>query len=596
MPSPGRITRLVAAGRARRAASSAGSRRASRSSVHYDPLLAKLITSGATRDEAIARMGAALDRFVVGGREDRDPVPSSASCRAPPSGPARCTRRWSSRAPSAEAPRSGPYAMETSLTETRIRAMTGAGLWRNESLETYLDRWATRAARQDRHRRRARPRTPRRQLARAVERVAHGLRAHGVEPGSAISCQLPNWNELILLFLAARRLGAVVNPIPPTYRASELRFMLNLLESQVVVIPEVFRGFSHADMLAALRPELPSVEHVFVARGAPGPRACCPGACSPITAWEARAGSAGASGHATRTRVHEVVFTSGHDGRAEGRDAHARTPRCPPSTPAIERLGFSERDVILMASTLGHQTGYLYGYCLNLLLGATAVWLDIWNAEEAARLIEAERVTVHHGRHAVPAGPDLRVDRARPVARSGSSSRRARPIPRPLVRDARARLGCAISAGWGMTENGLATCNGLADPEEKVVRHRRRSRCPAWTCASSTTTAAPSPPGARAISLVRGARPVRRVLQAPAVHRATAHTADGWFKTGDRATLDRRGLPRHHRAVEGRHHPRRREHPGRGGREPALHSSEDRRRRRSSPCPTRGCRSAPARS
>ena len=32
--------------------------------------------------------------------------------------------------------------METSLTDTRIRAMTGAGLWRDESLEVYLDRWA----------------------------------------------------------------------------------------------------------------------------------------------------------------------------------------------------------------------------------------------------------------------------------------------------------------------------------------------------------------------------------------------------------------------------------------------------------------------
>ena len=36
-------------------------------SVHYDPLLAKLITRGATREEAIARMQAALDGFVVEG-------------------------------------------------------------------------------------------------------------------------------------------------------------------------------------------------------------------------------------------------------------------------------------------------------------------------------------------------------------------------------------------------------------------------------------------------------------------------------------------------------------------------------------------------
>jgi cyclohexanecarboxylate-CoA ligase len=43
------------------------------------------------------------------------------------------------------------------------------------------------------------------------------------------------------------------------------------------------------------------------------------------------------------------------------------------------------------------------------------------------------------------------------------------PIPRQLVKDARERLRCAISAGWGMTENGLVSCNGLDDPEEKVV-------------------------------------------------------------------------------------------------------------------------------
>ena len=36
-------------------------------SVHYDPLLAKLIATGRDRDEAIARMAAALDTFVVEG-------------------------------------------------------------------------------------------------------------------------------------------------------------------------------------------------------------------------------------------------------------------------------------------------------------------------------------------------------------------------------------------------------------------------------------------------------------------------------------------------------------------------------------------------
>src|SRR5262245_45116406 len=179
-------------------------------------------------------------------------------------------------------------AIETSPTARRIEESVRARLWRNESLETYLDRWAV-----------ARPdklaltdRTHRytwEELARGVERVAHGLAAHGVARGSVVSCQLPNWSEFALVFLAASRLGAVVHPIPPTYRASELRFMLGLLESQVLVIPEAFRNFRYAEMVKPLRGELPRLEHVFVARGA-APDGMRPFADLTATAWEARAG------------------------------------------------------------------------------------------------------------------------------------------------------------------------------------------------------------------------------------------------------------------------------------------------------------------
>src|SRR5262245_53734410 len=180
-------------------------------------------------------------------------------------------------------------AIETSLTSQRIEESVRAGLWRNESLETYLDRWAT-----------ARPdklavfdRVQRHTwsgLARLVERVAHGLRAHGVEHGGVISCQLPNWSEFALIFLAASRLGAVVHPIPPTYRASELRFILGLLEAQVLVIPDTFRAFHYPTMVAGLREQLPRLEHVFVARGGAAPAGMLPFSVLTEAAWEARAG------------------------------------------------------------------------------------------------------------------------------------------------------------------------------------------------------------------------------------------------------------------------------------------------------------------
>src|SRR4029450_6154434 len=200
--------------------------------------------------------------------------------------------------------------METNLTDATTRAMIAAGLWRNESLLTYLDRWARerpgKTALVD-----GRGRLSWGELARAADRVAHG-----VEPGSVSACQMPNWSEAIVVFLAALRLGAVINPIPPTYRASEVRFMLGLLESQVAVVPATFRGFDHAGMLAGLRPELPRLEHVFVARG-DGPAGTATLRALPDEPWEGREGRREFPG--TRPNaVHEVVFTSGTTGEPKG--------------------------------------------------------------------------------------------------------------------------------------------------------------------------------------------------------------------------------------------------------------------------------------
>jgi len=66
MPSPGRITRLVLPeGPGVRL--ECGVAEGVEVTVHYDPLLAKLVAAGSTRDEAIARMSAALEGFVVEG-------------------------------------------------------------------------------------------------------------------------------------------------------------------------------------------------------------------------------------------------------------------------------------------------------------------------------------------------------------------------------------------------------------------------------------------------------------------------------------------------------------------------------------------------
>lgn len=425
-------------------------------------------------------------------------------------------------------------AFETMLARDRARELVARGLWRDETLAQYLDRWATkradRTAMVD-----GAGRCTWRELAARVERVAYGIAAHGVTAGRVIACQLPNWSEFVVVLLAAERLGAVVNPIPPIYRASELRFMLNRLQSAAVVIPGVFRGFDHVAMLDALRPQVPCLEHVFVARGTPGPGMQSFDALTD-TAWEARPGRRGLPG-TDPSAVHEVIFTSGTTGEPKG-VMHTPNTVLANVFPVLERLERSERDVILMASTFAHQTGYLYGYCALLALGATGVWLDVWSAETAARLVERERVTFTMG-----ATPFLRDLTYVPGRHDFSSLEvfisAGAPIPRPLVADARTRLGCAISPGWGMSENGLVTCVAPGDAEEKVLG---TDGSPARGMELAIVDADDRllPPDVEGELLVRGASQFLGYYQRADFTR-DSHTADGWFRTGDRGRLDRDG-------------------------------------------------------
>src|SRR5262245_54599773 len=136
----------------------------------------------------------------------------------------------------------------------------------------------------------------------------------------------------------------------------------------------------------------------------------------------------------------------------------------------------------MMASTLGHQTGYLYGYCLNFLLGTTAVWLDVWNVAAAAHVIEAERVTFTMG--ATPFLQDLTyvstshdLSSLRVFISAGAS------IPRQLVVDARAVALRDLS--------GLGNDRKWPGYLQWAIRSRRQDRRDRWRPLSRHGAAGP---------------------------------------------------------------------------------------------------------
>ena len=88
-----------------------------------------------------------------------------------------------------------------------------------------------------------------RELLHTSNQIALGLRKLGIQKNDIVSCQLPNWWEFSLLYIAGRRIGAVLNPLMPIFRERELTFMLKHSVSKVFIVPKVFRKYDY-DQLA----------------------------------------------------------------------------------------------------------------------------------------------------------------------------------------------------------------------------------------------------------------------------------------------------------------------------------------------------------
>src|SRR2546430_16362297 len=161
-------------------------------------------------------------------------------------------------------------AFQTRLTPQMAARWRGAGLWGDETLATVLARRVRetpdREALTDGTRR-----LTYRELAHGIDRMAARLRALGIGQGDVVTIQLPNWIEFAFVFFALERLGAVAVTVSVDFRSRELECIMRFTGSKMLVCCGEFRDFDHVAMAAELKPKLPALECIGVARGVPRP-------------------------------------------------------------------------------------------------------------------------------------------------------------------------------------------------------------------------------------------------------------------------------------------------------------------------------------
>ena len=430
------------------------------------------------------------------------------------------------------------------LPQERIDAMREAGWWPDRLITDYMDEAVLACPDQvavtDFNSMTGRATTlSYRQLHRIADRMALGLTALGVEPGDVVSFQLPNWWHVSALYLACTRIGAAINPLMPIFRHREMEFMLGFAETRVLLIPRYFRGFHYPQMMDELKGKLPRLAHALVVDGE-GEDSFESTLLNRRWEDEMDREALFAERRPGPNDISELIYTSGTTGSPKGA-MHTSNTIIGNIIQIIRQVGLTPDDVILMASPLAHNTGFLYGVAMAMMLHTKLVLQDIWNPIAAAQNIQDEAVTFTMG--STPFLSDLTHNPGVEQYDLGSLNTfitAGAPIPRVLVEQATEKFGMRVVSGWGMTENGLVTTTRIGDPPEKVFE-TDGTPFEGMELRVVEEDGSPLPVGEEGRLQARGSANFVGYLKRP---EAFVEDGEGWFETGDKARMDTDGYIR----------------------------------------------------
>ena len=370
-----------------------------------------------------------------------------------------------------------------------------------------------------------------RELEDLAERAASSLRKLGLGPGDVVTVQLPNWWEFVVAAFACSKIGAIMNPVMPILRERELLYILNFCEAKVFIVPKVYRGFNYSAMAEGMRGELPYLKHLIVVDGendSSFERALL--ATEPV----------GKSADPRPDDMSVLMFTSGTTGEPKG-VIHTSNSLIGCTKALTERFGLDASDVLLVASPVGHMTGYAAIVLLSVYLGGTMVLQDVWEPKHGVSLMAREGVT--YTAASTPFLSDI-CDVVKAGAPSPAGLRSflcgGAPIPSVLIERAASELGIKVCSLWGMTEVLAAT---LTEPSRASDKSPTTDGRPleGMEVRIVDFDGKPVPTGQSGRLLVRGCQMFTGYYKKSELK---TFDAEGWFDSGDLAYMDGEGYIR----------------------------------------------------
>nr|WP_223243041.1 type I polyketide synthase [Streptomyces sp. CBMA123] len=375
-----------------------------------------------------------------------------------------------------------------------------------------------------------------------VASLARALQELGVGPGDVVAVQLPNRWEYPTAHLAVATVGAVMLPVHAGYGAADVRALLGRVDPVVALLaPEA------AGTAPALSAAVPSLRAVLVAGD---PDGLPPGVRSLA---RTTADHAGREPHPVEVRPDQPLVLIPSSGTTSARPKiclHSHDGLLSNTAPVAEEGGAAFAGAVLTACPLTHLFG-LQSLHTALFRACPQVLLRGWDPEGFLALA---RRTAPSAVFAVPAQlHDVLGALERSGQQPGFRPQQVRTagaaIPAALAAAVRATLGGELVVVWGMSELGTGTRTSPVDPDGAAPRGVGRPTSGARVRIVGEDGRR-LPPGEAGELQYRSPSMFRGYYREPELTRA-AITADGWLRTGDRASLDAEGrLSFHGRSAE----------------------------------------------
>lgn len=326
-----------------------------------------------------------------------------------------------------------------------------------------------------------------------VRAAAGALGARGVGSGGRVAFRLPTGVDAVVAYRACWRIGAVAVALHPAAGSHQLARVLQQARPATTIADTAVSGVDTIAMddLISISP---------ARHRPPGPR------------------TAAAAGDDA-----VVMFTSGSTGTPRG-VVHTHGSLAYKIVQLTEAHGLTPDDCALVPSPLAHVAGLLHGVLIPGASGMKTVLMSRWDPEKALELIERESVTYMVGPPTLfttlmdCAGFEpSRVATLRMISCGGAG------VTPAFCRRAAAALGVVVKRSYGSTEAPTIATSRFDDPPDRMTLTDGRAFGEARMRVDGSGEL-----------WVTGPELARGYLD-PADTEAAF--VDGWFRTGDLATI-----------------------------------------------------------